>query len=109
MTKPQPYEPTTLDADYYPRIKIRRRWYLIVPEVYDPGSGGHEGCAFYRPERFNTDLDDFSHCKLMCKDVDRVPTFTRHDCGDTSTVFVAPAKFQEYMALVVANKLEGKT
>ena len=101
-------EPTKADPDYYPRLKINRRWYLIVPELQGREFNGHEGCAFYRPSNY---IDD-SHCDLMKKavlvghDGGRVPTFRRHDCGDTSTVFVAPSKFPEYLAAVAVLKME---
>ena len=105
-------EPTKADPDYYPRLKINRRWYLIVPELLQGSymTNGHEGCAFYRP---SNDIDDHSHCALIKKakrdgdDGDNVPTFKRHDCGDTSTVFVAPSKFPEYLAAVAVLKMEG--
>lgn len=97
-------EPTKADPDYYPRLKINRRWYLIVPELRGREFNGHEGCAFYRPSNY---IDD-SACTLMPKtDGDRVPTFRRHDCGDTSTIFVAPSKFPEYLAAVAVLKMEG--
>jgi hypothetical protein len=94
-------EPTKADPDYYPRIKINRRWYLIVPETR---AHFHEGCAFHC-------LDSESDCKLIEKhggDSSDVPLFKRHDCGDNGTIFVTPAKFPEYRADLVANKLEGK-
>ena len=102
-------EPTKADPDYYPRMKINRRWYLIVPELQGRGmTNGHEGCAFYRPSNYIDDIDHYSHCTLMKKaDWDRVPTFRRHDCGDTSTIFVAPSKFPEYLAAVAVLKMEG--
>lgn len=91
-------EPTRADPDYYPRIKINRRWYLIVPEI-----DTHDGCAFQ--------CSDGSQCKLVEAvggDYDNVPLFERHSCGETDTIFVAPSKFPEYLATVAANKLEGK-
>jgi hypothetical protein len=102
-------EPTKLDPDYYPRIKINRRWYMIVPEK---SHGNHDGCAFYRPEMDTNRHDDWSHCKLMvaCAGNEyNSPVFERHDCGDRGTIFVAPAKFPEYRAHLVAEKLEGKS
>jgi hypothetical protein len=93
-------EPTKLDADYYPRIKHNRRWYLIVPEI-----SYHDGCAFQCHWK---DGD----CKLIKKgggDSTNVPLFKRHDCGDNGTIFVTPAKFPEYRAHLVAERLEGKT
>jgi hypothetical protein len=90
-------EPTPLEADYYPRIKHNRRWYLIVPEV-----DRHEGCAFYEP-------GIGTECRLINaneRPADGVPLFERHDCGD-DTIFVAPSKFPEYRAHLVAKKLEG--
>lgn len=101
-------EPTKADPDYYPRMKINRRWYLIVPDLQGREFNGHVGCAFYRPSNYIDDIDDYSHCTLMKKaDWGNVPTFRRHDCGDTSTVFVAPSKFPEYLAAVAVLKLEG--
>lgn len=106
-------EPTKADPDYYPRMKINRRWYLIVPELQGREFNGHEGCAFYRPSNYIAYIDDYGHCDLMKKavlaghDGDSVPTFRRHDCGDTSTVFVAPSKFPEYLAAVAVLKMEG--
>jgi len=91
-------EPTKMDADYYPRIKHNRRWYLIVPEI-----SFHEGCAFECP-------DIESDCKLIkIGDAEAVPLFKRHNCGDQGTIFVTPSKFPEYRAHLVAEKLEGKT
>lgn len=92
-------EPTKSDPDYYPRIKIGRRWYLIVPETHH-----HEGCAF--------ELCGGYKCKLVAAaggDDGNVPLFDRHDCGENGTIFVAPAKFPEYLATLAANKLESKT
>lgn len=118
MAKTRIPDPTPLDADYYPRMKIRRRWYLIVPEMDNIAHtyNGHEGCAFYRPDKHNTfDDEDFAHCKLMDEahkllgDGYGAPEFKRHDCGDTGKIFVAPSKFPEYRAHLVANKLEGKS
>lgn len=102
-------EPTKADPDYYPRLKINRRWYLIVPELEGSGmTNGHEGCAFYRPSNYIDGIDEFSECALMQKTGgENVPTFKRHDCGDTSTVFVAPSKFPEYLAAVAVLKMEG--
>jgi hypothetical protein len=98
-------ELTPLDPDYYPRIKHNGRWYLIVPEMDGEGAYNyHYGCAF---ECRAAD----SSCKLIEKhggDSSDVPLFKRHDCGDNSTIFVAPSKFPEYRAHLVANKLEGK-
>lgn len=115
MTEPRTPDPTALDADYYPRIKLRRRWYLIVPEMVGLGdSSYHEGCAFFRPE-LERDDSAFSMCALMTDAKRRqgeeyvTPEFERHDCGDNSTIFVAPSKFPAYRAHLVANKLEGKT
>jgi hypothetical protein len=91
-------EPTKLDPDYYPRIKIDRRWYLIVPEI-----DLHEGCAFACP-------DDAELCKLIEANggtSEGLSLFKRHDCGEQGTIFVTPAKFPEYRAHLVANKLEG--
>ena len=105
-------DPTPLDADYYPHLKIHKRWYLVVPEL--EGSvvdSPHDGCAFYRP---NTDDDGFGHCRLMDDARKRTgdgyssPVFKRHDCGENGTIFVAQSKFPEYRAHLVANKLEGK-
>jgi hypothetical protein len=96
----KPFEPTKLDPDYYPRIKHNRRWYLIVPEI-----SYHDGCAFQCHWK---DGD----CKLIKKqggDSKAVSLFKRHDCGDNGTIFVEPSKFHEYLATIVANKLEGKT
>ena len=91
-------EPTKMDADYYPRIKHNRRWYLIVPEI-----NFHDGCAFHCP-------DSESDCKLIkIGDAKAVPLFKRHNCGDQGTIFVTPSKFPEYRAHLVAEKLEGKT
>ena len=93
-------EPTKMDADYYPRIKHNRRWYLIVPEI-----SYHDGCAFQCHWK---DGD----CKLIRNhggDAKDVPLFKRHDCGDDGTIFVTPAKFPEYRAHLVADKLEGKS
>ena len=93
-------EPTKMDADYYPRIKHNRRWYLIVPEI-----SYHDGCAFECP-------GNESDCTLINKgggDSTNVPLFKRHDCGDNGTIFVEPSKFPEYLATIVINKLEGKT
>lgn len=90
-------EPTKVDPDYYPRLKINRRWYLIVPEI-----DYHDGCAFH--------CSGGSDCKLIKangEDYDGVPTFKRHDCGDHASIFVAPSKFPEYLATIAANKLEG--
>ena len=104
-------DPTPLDHDYYPQIKLRGRWYLIVPEM-DGVDSPHDGCAFYRPE---LDDNDFKHCRLMDDAYKRrgdgydSPEFKRHDCGDHGTIFVAPAKFPEYRAHLVAEKLEGKS
>ncbi len=80
MAKARTPDPTTLDADYYPRMKIHRRWYLIVPEMEPPSHSPHEGCAFYRPEQ---------------------------EKEDNGTIFVTPSKFPEYRAHLVVNKLEG--
>jgi hypothetical protein len=96
-------EPTKMDADYYPRIKHNRRWYLIVPEI-----SYHDGCAFQCGDDTSHGLD----CTLIKNhggDSTNVPLFKRHDCGDNDTIFVTPAKFPEYLATIVANKLEGKT
>jgi len=96
-------DPTPLDPDYYPRIKHNRRWYLIVPEI-----SYHEGCAFECDDYTNHELD----CTLVKKhggDSKNVPLFKRHDCGDNGTIFVTPAKFPEYRAHLVVEKLEGKT
>jgi hypothetical protein len=93
-------EPTKADPDYYPRIKINRRWYLIVPEFYL-----HEGCAFECPHTL-------SGCKFVEAnggDYKDVPMFERHNCGDNSSIYVAPSKFPEYLARIAANKLEGKS
>ena len=93
-------EPTKLDPDYYPRIKHNRRWYLIVPEI-----NYHEGCAFECP-------GDEGLCKLIEANggtAEGLPLFKRHDCGDNGTIFVTPAKFPEYRAHLVAEKLEGKS
>lgn len=104
-------DPTTLDADYYPQIKLRGRWYMIVPEM-EGVDNPHVGCAFHRPEMGD---EDFSHCKLMAEAHKRrgdgygSPEFKRHDCGDRGTIFVAPSKFPEYRAHLVAEQLEGKT
>ena len=92
-------DPTPLDADYYPRIKHARRWYLIVPET-----NAHYGCAFHGIGREEP-------CKLIhenCGSAHNVPMFKRHDCGDQGTIFVTPSKFPEYRAHLVAEKLEGK-
>ena len=92
------------DPDYYPRIKINKRWYLIVPEL-EPGS--HVASAFHRE---GVDDDDYetSHCKL-CKDADSNPPslndWERWDCGDKSSIFVAPKKFPEYLAMRVAERM----
>lgn len=94
-------EPTKADADYYPRIKINRRWYLIVPEI-----SYHDGCAFHCEDDLKTD------CKLIKAyggDSGLAPMFKRHDCGDSGTIFVAPSKFPEYLATVTGNILDGKT
>jgi hypothetical protein len=91
-------EPTKMDADYYPRIKHNRRWYLIVPEI-----SYHDGCAFQCS-------DHGLECTLSKKGGKKdVPLFKRHDCGDQGTIFVTPSKFPEYRAHLVAEKLEGKT
>jgi hypothetical protein len=91
-------EPTKMDADYYPRIKHNRRWYLIVPEI-----NFHDGCAFHCP-------DSESDCKLIkIGDAKDVSLFKRHNCGDQGTIFVTPSKFPEYRAHLVAERLEGKT
>jgi hypothetical protein len=111
MAKTRTPDPTTLDADYYPRMKIHRRWYLIVPEMEPPSHSPHEGCAFYRADKEND--HDFKHCRLMADAKDSrgdglgTPEFKRHDCGDNGTIFVAPSKFPEYRAHLVVNKLEG--
>lgn len=91
-------EPNKLDPDYYPRIKINRRWYLIVPEI-----DYHEGCAF--------ECRGDSVCKLIEANggtAEGLPLIKRHDCGDNGTIFVAPSKFPEYRAHLVAEQLEGK-
>lgn len=114
MTQRKTPDPTPLDADYYPRIKIHRRWFLIVPEIDKSNDfSWHHGCAFYRPELEKED-NDWSMCSLM-NDAKKAgyegyltPEFKRHDCGDNGTIFVAPSKFPEYRAHLVADKLEGK-
>lgn len=91
-------EPTKADPGYYPRIKINRRWYLIVPEI-----DAHDGCAFR--------CDKGTKCRFVEEnlgDYDTVPMFDRHDCGIADTIFVKPAKFPEYLATIAAIKLEGK-
>lgn len=102
--------PTPMDADYYPRIKIRNRWMLIVPE-YDPAihDSPHHGCEYYDPGDEYT--DDHSHCKLIAKhgSGSNTPEFKRHDCGDHASIFIKPSKFPEYRAHLVAKKLEGNT
>lgn len=92
------------NPDYYPRIKINKRWYLAVPEL-EPGS--HGGCAFDRP---GVDVTDYEtgHCKL-CKDADSEPpaldNWKRWDCGNHESIFVAPSKFPEYLAMRVAERM----
>lgn len=113
MTKPRTPEPTEMDADYYPRMKIHRRWYLVVPELQstDTEFNLHMGCAFYRPDRYNDEHNDYAPCAIMDRYGSRTidnPVFKRHDCVDNGTIFVAPSKFPEYRALLVAQKLEGK-
>jgi hypothetical protein len=93
-------EPTPLEADYYPRIKHNKRWYLLVPEVLI-----HEGCAFYKPGRG-------TECRLINENGGvgyDPPMFKRHDCGDHGTIFLAASKFPEYRAHLVAKKLEGES
>ena len=100
MTTP---DPTPMDADYYPRIKFNRRWYLIVPELN--GENPHEGCAFYCPVSKN------GACSLITEaggDSGKVTLFNRVDCGKEGVIFVAPSKFPEYRAHLVVEKLEGK-
>ena len=95
-------DPTPMDADYYPRIKFNRRWYLVVPELN--GHNPHEGCAFYCRSFQDDD------CKLIAKaggDACKVTLFDRVDCGEGAVIFVAPSKFPEYRAHLVAEKLEG--
>lgn len=114
MTQRKTPNPTLLDADYYPRMKIHRRWYLIVPEIDNSVDfSWHSGCAFYRPEQEKED-NDWSMCSLV-NDARKAgyegylaPEFKRHDCGDNGTIFVAPSKFPEYRAQLVVQKLEGK-
>ena len=92
------------DPDYYPRLKINKRWYLIVPELWP---GQHTACAFERPGVDDNDYET-SHCKL-CKDQDSNPpsldNWDRWDCGDKSSIFVAPKKFPEYLAMRVAERM----
>jgi hypothetical protein len=93
-------EPTPLDADYYPRIKHKRRWYLIVPEI-----NVHYGCAF-------NGSGGEEPCKLIHENggsVHKLPMFQRHDCGDAGTIFITPSNFPQYRAHLVAKKLEDKT
>jgi hypothetical protein len=94
-------EPTPLEADYYPRLKHNKRWYLLVPEVLH-----HEGCAFYKP-------GIGTECRLITENggtTDGIPLFNRHDCAALDgTIFLAPSKFPEYRAQLVAKKLEGES
>jgi hypothetical protein len=92
-------ELTPIEADYYPRIKINRRWYLIVPEI-----SYHDGCAFQ--------CSTGTQCKIINANDGTsygLPLFKRHDCGETGTIFVAPSKFPEYRAHLVVKKLEGES
>lgn len=92
------------NSDYYPRLKINRRWYLIVPEL-QPGS--HDHCAFYR-RGVSDDDDKTSHCKL-CRTADDEPpaldNWGRWDCGDKWSIFVAPKKFPEYLAARITERM----
>lgn len=112
MTKPRTPEPTEMDADYYPRMKIHRRWYLLVPEIQKSMTAfnPHEGCEFFRPDKYSDAHSDFEHCALMDRHGGRSgnAVFKRHDCGDNGTIFVAPIKFPEYRAHLVAKRLEGE-
>lgn len=98
-------EPTPLEMDYYPRLKIGHRWFLIVPETGD--TNPHTMCHFHCP--------GVGHdCKLMnaCghdTHPSDSPTFRRLDCGNDGTIFIRPSKWPEYRALLVAKKLEGQT
>lgn len=96
-------EPSPLEADYYPRIKIANRWHLIVPET--GRANAHDGCAFHE-ENAGT-----YQCRLMNAGMgdDQCPTHARHNCGGTGTIFIRLSKWSEYRALLVAQHLEGKT
>jgi hypothetical protein len=93
------------DPDYYRRIKINRRWYLIVPELY---TGSHSSCAFY--DRAGEDDENHSICKL-CPTLDDGPpaldNWDRHDCGSHGSIFVAPSKFTAYLAARVARRMDA--
>lgn len=96
-------EPSPLDRDYYPRMKIANRWHLIVPET--GYASPHDGCEFHTPN-----VGEFQ-CKLMNEHPgldDPCPTHVRHDCGEYGTIFIRMAKWPEYRAHLVADKLEGK-
>ncbi len=96
------------NPDYYPRMKINKRWYLIVPEI-DPGQ--HTCCAF------DTGISDTefrrnkaaSYCKL-CPTYDDEPealdNWKRWDCGERNSIFVAPSKLPEYLAALVTQRME---
>jgi hypothetical protein len=95
------------NPDYYPRIKVNKRWYLIVPELWP---GAHSGCAFYEPKYDDAVYEgDKSSCRL-CRNADATPPsldgWDRWDCGDKATIFVPPAKFPEYMAKRVEQLFE---
>lgn len=97
-------EPTKADPDYYRHIKVNKRWYLIVPELYHHTENGspHRGCAFHTPNHPKHE------CRLAKENggyFDKVPLFQRHDCGLYDTIFVAPSKLPEYLAQVAIDKL----
>lgn len=84
--------------DYYPRIKINERWYLIVPELH---VGAHNGCAFYQPKAVNA-------CKLCANGNNRpdaLDDWARFDCGQNDTILVAPGKFQKYLSERVSIRM----
>lgn len=84
--------------DYYPRIKINERWYLIVPELH---VGAHNGCAFYQPESVN----ECRLCTRASRNPEALDGWERFDCGDHETIFVAPSKFQKYLSERVSIRM----
>lgn len=82
------YDPT--DPDYYPRMKIGRNWFLIVPDY-----NMHDGCEFCVDDGTNGGA-----CRLQNDgDSGDDPLFDRHDCGHNNSIFVRPSKFLEYLAM----------
>ena len=108
QTETLKHEPNKLEVDYYPHLKINRRWYAVVPERAD-NDNPHFGCAFFDAKGYATVEGLREHCRLnRGYEHKQSPVFSRLGCGDQDSIFIAPSKFDDYRAYLVARQLNGE-